>query len=313
MTVLGVAQAGGHLEQLMLLVSRYRFVGERLEIVTTDPTATAVALDVDEVHQLPYPRPRDARAAARSLVAARRVIDRTGPRLVLSTGSLIAVPFLAEAARRSLPAVYIESVTRTEGPSLSGRLLERVPRVTRLSQHDWGRCRWRTTASILDEFEPDGEAEDVISSVFATVGGTKDYAFARFVERVKEIVPDDVELVVQAGPLADPADPRDVAYLAFSAFREHVEAADVVVSHAGVGVTVETLRTGKCPVLVPRHAEHGEHVDDHQMLLASRLVGSPVALVRSADELTWADLELAGRTRIRARSERLQETEVSGP
>ena len=47
--------------------------------------------------------------------------------------------------------------------------------------------------------------------------------------------------------------------------------ADVVVAHAGVGTALAALEVGKCPVLVPRRLAHGEHVDDHQVQIASEL------------------------------------------
>jgi UDP-N-acetylglucosamine transferase subunit ALG13 len=41
--------------------------------------------------------------------------------------------------------------------------------------------------------------------------------------------------------------------------------ADTIVCHAGVGTILSALGAGKCPVVLPRLARHGEHVDDHQL------------------------------------------------
>jgi UDP-N-acetylglucosamine--N-acetylmuramyl-(pentapeptide) pyrophosphoryl-undecaprenol N-acetylglucosamine transferase len=46
--------------------------------------------------------------------------------------------------------------------------------------------------------------------------------------------------------------------------------ADSVVSHAGVGAIMTALQTGHTPAVIPRQASRGEHVDDHQMDIASR-------------------------------------------
>jgi UDP-N-acetylglucosamine--N-acetylmuramyl-(pentapeptide) pyrophosphoryl-undecaprenol N-acetylglucosamine transferase len=46
---------------------------------------------------------------------------------------------------------------------------------------------------------------------------------------------------------------------------------DNVVCHAGVGTIMTALQAGHTPVVVPRRAHHGEHVDDHQLDIANRL------------------------------------------
>lgn len=54
-----------------------------------------------------------------------------------------------------------------------------------------------------------------------------------------------------------------------------VAKADVVVSHAGPGNLATVRNAGKVPVVVPRSARHGEHVDDHQERYARRLAEVP--------------------------------------
>jgi UDP-N-acetylglucosamine transferase subunit ALG13 len=53
------------------------------------------------------------------------------------------------------------------------------------------------------------------------------------------------------------------------------------------------MEAGKCPVLVPRMARHGEHVDDHQRQVAEELEGRGLAVHRPAEALTLADLKRA--------------------
>jgi UDP-N-acetylglucosamine transferase subunit ALG13 len=52
------------------------------------------------------------------------------------------------------------------------------------------------------------------------------------------------------------------------------------------------------PVLIPRLATHGENVDDHQMHLVQELGRRKLAVVRSVEELTLEDLELAALSRV---------------
>ena len=75
-------------------------------------------------------------------------------------------------------------------------------------------------------------------------------------------------------------------------------ATDVVVSHAGVGTFVRCLEAGKAPVLVPRRASRGEHVDDHQLQIAQVAGGRGLAVVREVDELRAEDLVTAAGLRV---------------
>ena len=50
--------------------------------------------------------------------------------------------------------------------------------------------------------------------------------------------------------------------------------ADVVVTHAGTGSVMLALSLGKIPIVAPRYARLGEHVDDHQHQLVEALVES---------------------------------------
>jgi UDP-N-acetylglucosamine transferase subunit ALG13 len=49
--------------------------------------------------------------------------------------------------------------------------------------------------------------------------------------------------------------------------------ADVVVTHAGSGTVRDALVLGHRPVVVPRRAKLGEHVNDHQLELVAALEG----------------------------------------
>jgi UDP-N-acetylglucosamine--N-acetylmuramyl-(pentapeptide) pyrophosphoryl-undecaprenol N-acetylglucosamine transferase len=63
------------------------------------------------------------------------------------------------------------------------------------------------------------------------------------------------------------------------------------------------MEAGKCPVLVPREARHEEHVDDHQRQIAAELAARGLAIYRSVEELTLADLRAAMETRVQELSD----------
>lgn len=53
-------------------------------------------------------------------------------------------------------------------------------------------------------------------------------------------------------------------------FRKCVEAANLVISHAGMGSIITALELGRPIVVVPRRASLGEHRNDHQLATAKR-------------------------------------------
>ena len=70
-----------------------------------------------------WPTERNIANLFRNLVLAWRVTGRLRPRVVVSTGAGIAVPFSWVARMRGAHVVYIESLARIDKPSLSCRLL----------------------------------------------------------------------------------------------------------------------------------------------------------------------------------------------
>lgn len=70
----------------------------------------------------------------------------------------------------------------------------------------------------------------------------------------------------------------------------HLEAmvarADVVVTHGGPATIAMAREMGKVPIVVPRMARHGEHVDDHQVWYSDRLAeAQEILLVRDVTDL----------------------------
>ncbi len=55
------------------------------------------------------------------------------------------------------------------------------------------------------------------------------------------------------------------------ALAAHLREARLVVCHAGPATLVEAGEAGHVPIVVPRSAAHGEHVDDHQVAFARRI------------------------------------------
>ena len=97
------------------------------------------------------------------------------------------------------------------------------------------------------------------------------------------------ELVVQHGFSPRPQRARRaVAFMPFDEMVACFEAANVVITHAGVGSVLSAVRAGHTPIVVPRLRRLGEHVDDHQVeltrALAEHRAVTPVWDVRELPE-----------------------------
>jgi UDP-N-acetylglucosamine transferase subunit ALG13 len=138
--------------------------------------------------------------------------------------------------------------------------------------------------------------------IFATVG-THNQPFERFLQALAALE-DDV--VVQYGPNERPAwAARAVRFMDFEAVMTAMREADAVVTHAGVGSILCARTLGHVPIVMPRLARLGEHVDDHQVQLCNALSKAGRVIVAWRSE----DLPVAvAEARERATPEALHET-----
>jgi UDP-N-acetylglucosamine--N-acetylmuramyl-(pentapeptide) pyrophosphoryl-undecaprenol N-acetylglucosamine transferase len=268
--------------------------------VTFD-TAQSRALLAERRHIfVPFIASRDARAVMRSLPIAYRIIRATRPSIVISTGNAVALSFLPAAQVAGAPAAYIESAARTEGPSLTGRLIRWTPGVALFTQYqEWARPPWRYIGSVFDEFRAaDSRPPKRIARVVVTLG-TIPFDFRRLAERVAAILPAGCDVTWQVG-VTNVADLGIDACVSLSPgqLQKYMRDADVVIAHAGIGSALAALEAGKCPILVPRTARQGEHVDDHQHQIAAALSARGLALHRTCDTLVTADLYAAAQRSV---------------
>ncbi|MFC8619298.1 glycosyltransferase [Micromonospora purpureochromogenes] len=292
MTTLFVASAGGHLAELHDLAPR---LGLQDDCVwaTFDSQQSRSLLDGQEVILLPPATSRDAGGALRDYIAARRVLGGGRFRQVVSTGASVALSFFLPAACHGLSCHYIESATRTQGPSLTGRLVATVPRARLYTQHPgWAHGRWIYGGSIFDGYLLTRRATPRPVSRIVVVLGTHDrFGFPRLLRRLIEVLPPEAEVLWQVGSTVIPRMPagarREVPY---AEMQQAMREADVVVTHAGAGSALAAIRSGHRAVFVPRRRRYGEHVDDHQVAMARELDRRGLVLACEADEVTAGDL-----------------------
>lgn len=104
--------------------------------------------------------------------------------------------------------------------------------------------------------------------------GTHEQPFRRAIDFIRPLAADGQRLAIQHGTTPpDPTLPSTewFEYMPFKQVVEAMTAADLVICHAGVGTIITALQSGHAPGVMARESRYGEHVDDHQHDIASRL------------------------------------------
>lgn len=102
-------------------------------------------------------------------------------------------------------------------------------------------------------------------STFVSVGNATQ-PFPRLLEAVvalREMLP--VPVVVQHGNTPFGTSGFDaVAFMGMDDFVARIREAKVLILHGGAGSVIQAIGAGRTPIVMPRRAKYGEHVDDHQ-------------------------------------------------
>ncbi|OZF55498.1 glycosyltransferase [Rhodococcus sp. 14-2470-1a] len=295
------ASTGGHLQQLHKLSQQMGIAPKPLWITFSNAQSNSL-LAGERVEYIPYIASRDFATALRSSPHIARIMARERFDVAVSTGAAIAGVALPVAKALRKDSVYIESVARFDGPSLTGKSLRFIPGIRRFTQHpSWANEDWTYETSVLNSYAAklSPTADGIVKQVFVTLGTIKPYRFDSLVERVKNIVPSGTRIVWQLGA-TDRSDLPGVVHtsMPIEHFDRLVMESDVIITHAGVGSAIRILDSGKCPVMVPRRRSRGEHIDDHQVQISSRLSGLGLVVEADACAITFSDLQTAAATRV---------------
>jgi UDP-N-acetylglucosamine transferase subunit ALG13 len=303
MTTLCVATDGGHLAQLIELGTRLGGLGnDTLWVTFETPQSRSLLADRKSVFIRSIGE-RDVGGVCRGVAAAHNIISSLEVDAVISTGSAIALSFLPYAAARGISAHYIESAARVGPPSLTGRLLERIPRIQLYRQYPHAaRGRWKYAGSVFDGFETTPNGGRTVRRVVVTLGSGV-HAFRRLLDRLVAIIPPDLEVLWQTG--STPVDGLPIEArptVPAAALENAIREADVVIGHAGCGSALTALNSGKYPVLVPREPQYGELVDSHQVELARFLGEQGLACHRSPETISFEDMVAAAAQSVSRRA-----------
>ncbi len=307
MTTAYVATIGGHISELVELAGRevaddHGRNGADEVWITNDSPQTRDLLADRTVELVPFIAERDHLGVLRSMPQARRLYRRHGVTRVVSTGSAIALGYLPVASLMGIESHYIESSTRVESCSVTGRILSKTPGINCWWQFENPPVGFASIEGVYEGFRAvPNPTPPTINRVVVTVG-TTDRDFRRLIERLVSIMPDGAEVLWQTGH-------SNVEGLGIEAHRMVPEAdlvaaianADVVVSHAGAGSLSLVLSAGRVPVFVPRRAAFDEQIDDHQVELARWADHRGLAVFAEADSVGIDDLTRAARLQARTR------------
>lgn len=302
-----VVSSGGHLTELARIAAKLEVSVDSTWVTHDSAQARSLLARYSDVRYVPYVAPRDVRGIVRTVRAVSKIARSGDYAAAMSTGAGIGLA-LAAIPRR-MRRLYVESVCRVTGPSLTGKLLEFVPRVERRTQHArWASKRWQYEFTLLDDYAVISRHRSRETaaplSILVTLGTIQPYRFDAALEAVQRVLVPGDRVFWQVGCTTGHDLPGKVQDLLGRVELHGVAAqCDVVISHAGVGTTVDLLDLGISPVLLPRRSEHGEHVDNHQAQIAEVMRSKELATVRMPEELTRADLQLAASRLVVSRAD----------
>ena len=110
--------------------------------------------------------------------------------------------------------------------------------------------------------------------IFITVGSSEEYKFPRLLQIIDELCDEGVingkETIAQIGYTNyTPRNYRAFDMTSDEEFKALVEKSDVVITHAGTGSVISALKAHCKVIIFPRQLKYKEHLDNHQLELAS--------------------------------------------
>ena len=129
--------------------------------------------------------------------------------------------------------------------------------------------------------------------------GMNQYRFDRLLKKMDEIAPSlGEEVFMQTGFTEfEGKNTQCVQYLKDEEMAELYDRCSLLVCHAGVGTIINGMKRNVPVIVVPRRAMYNEVVNDHQLMIARKVVGMGRGLaVLDVDELPERIKEARGMT-----------------
>lgn len=117
--------------------------------------------------------------------------------------------------------------------------------------------------------------------IFIVLGSQK-FPFDRLLKAVDELASQGKitdEIFAQRGACSYvPRHFASEAFLDTEKFTRIMAGTDIVITHGGTGAIIKAVKLGKKVIVVPRRAQYGEHVDDHQLQIMEMFASLELAL-----------------------------------
>jgi UDP-N-acetylglucosamine transferase subunit ALG13 len=295
------ASTGGHIAQLVRLAPGLGATDDSLWVSFDSPQTRSLLRDKRTL-LVPYIKPRDWRGTLKAVGQIDKALALEDFDAAVSTGAALATAALPAARRRGIPALYIESVSRVLGPSLTGRMLYHSRLAEMRTQHrSWAGGRWGLHPSVLETFSIEDRPAPAGRplKIFVTLGTIQGYRFDSLVDALLATGLMGEDTTWQLGyTTRDDLPGRVVQDMDAASFDRSIHEADVVVTHAGVGTILGLLEAGVYPVAVVRRASRNEHVDDHQAQIAGLMNGTRIGTAVEIEDMTAEVLLEAAARRI---------------
>lgn len=121
--------------------------------------------------------------------------------------------------------------------------------------------------------------------IFVTLG-TQKQSFKRLLEEIESCkMLDNEEIIAQIGYTQFESNKiKTIDFLDQDEFSRHIQNSEFVITHGGVGSIFSALLENKRVIAVPRLKRYGEHVDDHQVEICSKLASMGYIINYNPDE-----------------------------
>ncbi len=268
-----VSSVGGHLSELLQLRGIY---GRHEHFYILNDTKLLPAFMQGRTHFITHSE-RDWKTL-KNLWECYVILRRERPDVLLSCGAGPAIPAFAVARWLGIRSLYLESFCAIERPTLTGQLMQRLNLATEL----W--YQWPQLSPFFPKRQQGGLVFDrgiapLIDSqrapprVLVTVGNARE-SFERMliITQAALAALGITDITWQTGhSKSQPQAGRVTPFLTPEAFAHEIREASVVITHAGEGAVMEAVQQGHVPIVVARRHALGEHINDHQLELATAL------------------------------------------
>jgi beta-1,4-N-acetylglucosaminyltransferase len=116
-----VCSCGGHFYQLYSLKNFWENYDRFW--VTFPHNDTQVLLENERKFWAYHPTTRNIKNFVKNLFLSYKILRREKPQVIISTGAGVAVPFIYMGRLLGIKTIYIESLTRSQSLSFSGKLV----------------------------------------------------------------------------------------------------------------------------------------------------------------------------------------------